>query len=96
MGVNIATYPNAGPALQHDPLRDRKLLIHRRQIAQLATHVKQKGKTLIPLAIYFKRGWAKCELGVAVGKGRYDKRDALKKRDQQREIAREMGRRRRS
>jgi len=95
VGVNIATYPNAAGMLQHDPLRDRKLLLRRRQIAQLETHVRQKGKTLVPLAVYFKKGWAKCELGVAVGKRHYDKRDAIKKRDQQRDMAREMGRARR-
>lgn len=95
VGVNIATYANAIGPLQHEPLRERKLLLHRRQIAQLQTHVNQKGKTLVPLAIYFKRGWAKCELGVAVGKRHFDKRDDLKKRDQQREMAREMQRRRR-
>jgi len=94
VGVNIATYPNAAGGLQHEPLRDRKLLLRRRQIAQLETHVHQKGKTLVPLAIYFKNGWAKCELGVAIGKRHYDKRESLKKRDQQREIRREMGRRR--
>ena len=95
VGVNIAMYPNAAGLLQHEPLRDRKLLLHRRQIAQLATHVQQKGRTLIPLAIYFKKGWAKCELGVAVGKRSYDKREAIKKRDEQRDVAREMHRRRR-
>ena len=95
IGVNIALYPNASGKLQHEPTRDRKLLLHRRQIALLRTHVKQKGKTLIPLAVYFKGPWAKCEIGVAVGKRHYDKREALRKRDQQREIAREMHRRRR-
>jgi len=92
VGVNIATYPSAAGMLQHEPLRDRKLLLRRRQIAQLETHVKQKGKTLVPLAIYFKRGWAKCELGVVVGKRQYDKRESIKKRDQQRDMAREMRR----
>jgi SsrA-binding protein len=94
VGVNIATYPSAAGILQHEPLRERKLLLRRRQIAQLETHVKQKGRTLVPLAIYFKRGWAKCELGVVIGKRQYDKRESIKKRDQQREMAREMGRRR--
>ena len=96
VGANIAPYPQAPPALQHDPLRDRKLLLHKRQIALLEAHVRQKGKTVIPLAIYFKRGWAKCELGVAEGKKHYDKRDDVRKRDQQREMAREMTRRRRT
>ena len=95
VGVNIATYPSAAGTLQHDPLRERKLLLRRRQIVQLETHVKQKGRTLVPLAIYFERGWAKCELGVAVGKRQYDKRESIRKRDQQRDMAREMHRRRR-
>ncbi len=94
VGVNIATYPNAAGDLQHEPLRDRKLLLHRHQIAQLETHVKQKGKTLVPLAVYFKKGWAKCQLGVATGKRQYDKREAIRKRQQQRDLAREMRRRR--
>ena len=96
VGMNIAAYPNASGMLQHDPLRDRKLLLHRRQIAQLETHVKQKGKTLIPLVIYFHRGWAKCELAVATGKHQYDKREAIRKRDQERDVARQMAQRRRS
>ena len=95
VGVNIAAYPNAAGELQHSPLRDRKLLVRRRQIAQLETHVKQKGRTLVPLAIYFKGGWAKCELGVVMGKRQYDKRDAIRKRQQQRDVAREMQGRRR-
>ena len=95
VGANIATYPQAAGPLQHETTRDRKLLLHRRQIAQLEAHVRQKGKTLVPLAIYFKNGRAKCELGIAEGKRQYDKRDSLRKRDQQREIAREMSKRRR-
>ena len=95
IGVNIAQYPNAAGLLQHEPLRNRKLLVHRRQIAQIESHVRQKGKTLIPLAIYFKAGWAKCEIGIAEGKRQYDKRDAIKTREQKREMTREMQRRRR-
>jgi len=95
VGANIAQYPHAKGSLQHDPARNRKLLVHRRQIARLEFHVRQKGKTLIPLAVYFKRGWAKCEIGLAVGKRQYDKRQAIKERQQKRDIAREMSRRRR-
>ena len=94
VGATIAAYPQASAAMQHDPKRDRKLLLHKRQVAKLESHVRQKGKTVVPLAIYFKRGWAKCELGIAVGKQHYDKREAMKKRDQQREVARELRRRR--
>ena len=95
VGMNIAQYSHATAAMQHEPMRDRKLLLHRRQVRLLEAHIRQKGKTVIPLAIYFKGGWAKCELGVAVGKRSFDKRESIKKRDQQREIAREMTRRRR-
>ena len=94
IGVNIAQYANAAGMLQHEPLRNRKLLLHRRQIAQIESHVRQKGKTLIPLAIYFKAGWAKCEIGIAEGKRQYDKREAIKTREQKREMTREMHRRR--
>ena len=96
VGANIATYPQAAAAMQHSPTRDRRLLAHHRQIAQILTHVKHKGHTLVPLAIYFKRGWAKCELGIAVGKRQYDKREAIRKREQQRDIQREMRRRRKT
>ncbi|MCK4275280.1 MAG: SsrA-binding protein SmpB [Phycisphaerae bacterium] len=95
VGANIAQYPNATGRLQHDPTRDRKLLLHRRQIQKVSSHVNQKGKTLVPLGVYFKRGWAKVELGVAVGKRTYDKRQLIKQRDQQRDIAREISRRQR-
>ncbi|MFA6133565.1 MAG: SsrA-binding protein SmpB [Phycisphaerae bacterium] len=95
IGANIAIYPQAGPAAQHDPTRQRKLLLHRRQIEALASHVAQKGKTLVPLAVYFKRGWAKCELGIAVGKRQYDKRASIRDREQKRDMARAVQRRRR-
>ncbi len=93
-GANIAVYPQAVGDLQHDPLRERKLLLHRRQIRKLEVHVAHKGHTLIPLALYFRKGWAKCELGAAVGKRAYDKRRALQKRQQQRDMERELRRRR--
>ena len=95
VGATIAAYPQAAAGMQHEPTRDRKLLLHRRQVGQLETHVKQKGKTLIPLAVYFRRGWAKCELGIAVGKKQYDKRQAIRRRQQQRDIDREIRRRQR-
>ena len=95
VGVDIALYPQAAEAMQHETTRDRKLLLRRRQIHELATHVAQKGRTLIPLAVYFKRGWAKCQLGVAVGRRKYDKRQAIRRREQQRDIARALSARRR-
>ncbi|MDP6633973.1 MAG: SsrA-binding protein SmpB [Phycisphaerae bacterium] len=92
VGSTFGLYPQAAAAMQHEPSRDRKLLVHKRQIAKLEIHVRQKGKTLIPLAMYFKRGWAKCEIGVAVGRRSYDKRDALKKKQLKRDMARDLGR----
>ena len=95
VGANFAVYAQAAAAMQHAPTRNRKLLLHRRQIRQLEDHVKQKGHTVVPLEIYFTRGWAKCMLGLGVGKQQFDKRDAIKKRDQEREISRAMNKRRR-
>ncbi|MFW6062012.1 MAG: SsrA-binding protein SmpB [Planctomycetota bacterium] len=92
VGEHISPYRQAGEAMQHDPTRKRKLLLRRRQIRQLEQHVRQKGKTIVPLSVYFHRGWAKCEIGVAEGKRTYDKRQALKERQQKREIARELRR----
>ncbi len=93
-GANVAIYPQAVGALQHDPLRDRKLLLHRGQIRKLEAHAFQKGHTLVPLSLYFERGWAKCELAAAVGKRTYDKRQAIQRREHQRDIQRQMRRRR--
>jgi SsrA-binding protein len=93
IGATIAHYAQAAPGMQHEPARDRKLLLHKRQIARLAAHARQPGRTLVPLAIYFQRGWAKCELALAVGKRAYDKRQDIKKRQQQRDIERELRRR---
>lgn len=71
-----------------EPTRRRKLLLHKNQINRLAGHVTQKGMTLIPLKIYFKRGIAKVELAIAKGKVFYDKREAIKRRDSDRELRR--------
>ncbi|HHH76159.1 MAG TPA: SsrA-binding protein SmpB [Phycisphaerae bacterium] len=92
VGATIAPYVQAAEGMQHDPTAKRKLLLHRKQIHQLEVHVKQKGKTLIPLTLFFKKGWAKCEIGVAVGKRDYDKRDDIRKRDQKRDMDRAMRR----
>jgi SsrA-binding protein len=94
VGMNIAHYQQAAAAMQHEPSRDRKLLVRRRQLAALQEQLRTKGKTLIPLAMYFKGGWAKLEIGVAIGKKQYDKRQDLKKRQAQRDMDRAMGRHR--
>ena len=95
VGANIALYPNAKGELQHNPTRDRKLLLHRRQIHQLEAHVRQKGKTIVPLEVYFKDGWAKCKLGIAEGKRQHDKRNTIRERDQKRDMARAIRNQRR-
>lgn len=73
----------------HDPLRPRRLLLHKNEIRRLAARVQQRGYTLIPLSIYFKDGKAKIELGLCKGKKAYDKREAIRERDVRREMERE-------
>ena len=72
----------------HDPLRPRKLLLHKREIKKLYGQVNEKGHSLIPLKLYFKRGRAKLLLALARGKKKYDKREAIRKRDEQRDLDR--------
>lgn len=93
LGAHIAPYANAGYAT-HDPTRDRKLLLHKKEIRRIAQMVEQRGLTLIPLSMYFKRGKVKVELGVGRGLKRYDKREVVKKRDQQRVLEEALRRRR--
>jgi SsrA-binding protein len=84
----------AGSIFNHDPLRKRKLLLHRNEIRRLSGRVEQKGYTLVPLRLYFNRGMVKVELAVARGKRQYDKRVAIETRDAQRRIERAIRRRR--
>ena len=84
---HIAAY-SAASRDNHDPERPRKLLLHRGQIAYLAQMTDQKGLTLVPLRLYIKRGRAKLELGLARGKKSYDKREAIARRESDRELAR--------
>lgn len=91
---HIASY-NAASYNTHEPLRPRKLLLHRKEIDGLAGKVMQKGLTLVPLKLYIKHGVAKVELGVAKGKKVYDKREAIARRDAEREMDRAMKYRRR-
>jgi SsrA-binding protein len=90
--VHISPYAQAN-LMNHEPLRPRKLLLHRKQIASLIGKVRQKGYTLIPLRVYFTRNHAKVEVGLARGKRQFDKREAIAERDAKREIARAMRRR---
>ena len=93
-GIDIAPYPHASGKNAHDPKRPRKLLAHKRQIAQLLDKTGPKGTTLVPLAMYFVRGRAKVELGLVTGKKTHDKRQDLKTREADRQIRRAMTRRR--
>ncbi|MEE9573876.1 MAG: SsrA-binding protein, partial [Candidatus Neomarinimicrobiota bacterium] len=89
IGVRISPYSHTG-FKGHDPLRDRQLLLQKKQILKLARKVAEKGLTLIPLRMYFKGGWAKVEIGLAKGKRHYDKKESIKKRDIKRETDREV------
>lgn len=86
-GMHISPYEK-GNIFNKDPLRQRKLLMHRREIDKLQSKIKEKGFTLVPLQVYFKGGLVKVEIGLARGKKLYDKRDDIAKKDAKREIER--------
>jgi len=92
LGCDIPEYLQAN-RMNHVPKRRRKLLLHRREIAKLDSKSGEKGLTLVPLSIYFKKGVAKVELSVARGRKTYDKREAIKKQDAKRDIDRATRRR---
>lgn len=92
VNVHIAPYKQASFE-NHEPRRDRKLLLHRREINRLIGKLQEKGLTLVPLQLYLKNSWAKVELGLARGKKMYDKRQTLRKRQDQRQMDRALGRR---
>ena len=89
VGMHISPY-EMGNRFNHDPLRPKKLLLHRYEINKLMGYVQQKGLTIVPLSLYFKKGKVKVELAVAKGKKLYDKREAIAKKAAQREIDRRM------
>ena len=89
--VHISPYAQ-GNLMNHEPMRARKLLLHRQEIASLIGKVRQKGYTLIPLRVYFVRNKAKVEVGLARGKRQFDKREALAEADAKREMARALRR----
>jgi SsrA-binding protein len=94
LNAHVSPYEQAGRD-NPDPRRPRKLLLHRAEIARLAGEISERGLTLVPLSMYWKGGRAKVELAVARGKRRADKRDAIREREEQRDIDRAMSRRRR-
>lgn len=87
--MHISPYEQ-GNRFNHEPLRNRKLLLHKQEIDKLVGKVKEKGFTLIPLRIYFTRGMAKMALGLVTGKKLYDKRHDLAEKDSKREVARAL------
>ncbi len=89
LNCHISPYTH-GNIMNHEPLRTRKLLLHRKEIERLRGKMHQKGYTLIPLKIYFKGSYAKVEIGLAKGKKLYEKRDSIKEREAKRTIERVM------
>lgn len=91
--AHIAPY-SQGNVMNHDPLRARKLLLHRNEITRLHAEVSQNGRTLVPLRMYFKHGLAKVELAIGRGKRLHDKRQSKAKREAERAMQQQLGRRR--
>lgn len=92
--LHISPYSHAGYS-QHEPLRVRKLLLHHQEIKRLTGKTKERGYTFVPLALYFRNGKVKVEMGLGRGKKLYDKREDIKKRDMKREAAQEFKQRKR-
>ena len=88
-GMHISPYEK-GNIFNKDPLRGRKLLLHKKEIDKMFGKMKEQGITLVPLQVYFKGSLVKMEIGVAKGKKLYDKRDDIAKKDQKREAQREF------
>jgi SsrA-binding protein len=88
IGSHVSPLPSASTHVHPDPVRKRKLLLHRDEISKLVGSVERKGYTLVPLALYWKRGKAKIEIGLAKGKQAHDKRASIKERESDRELAR--------
>ena len=93
MQCHIAPYSH-GNRENHDPMRPRKLLLHRQEIDKLKAATDQQGRTLVPLRLYFKHGIAKAEIAIARGKKTYDRRHDIASRDAERRMRQELGRRR--
>ncbi len=89
VGAHVAQYPPAGPR-NHDPTRNRRLLLHRKEVRELARAVEAEGVTAVPLRLYLRDGRAKLEIGVGRGMKRYDKREAVAKREAERRMQRAL------
>jgi SsrA-binding protein len=92
VNVHISPYQASGEYFNHEPRRNRKLLLHRREINKLIGKVEQKGLTLVPLKLYWENSWVKVTIGLAQGKKIHDKREDLKRRQDQRDMARAVKR----
>jgi SsrA-binding protein len=90
IGVQISPYEQASIFGHTDPVRPRKLLLHKKEIAQLIAQSRERGYTIVPTMVYLERGLAKIEIGLAKGKKQYDKRESIAKRDADREIRRAL------
>ncbi|MGQ9889380.1 MAG: SsrA-binding protein SmpB [Aggregatilineales bacterium] len=90
VNVHIAVYEQASIFGHADPLRPRKLLLHKREIAQITNRMRERGYTVVPTMLYLERGRAKVEIALARGKKLYDKRDALSQRDAERQMRRAL------
>jgi SsrA-binding protein len=91
IGLHVNPFEK-GNINNHDPLRDRKLLMHRKEIRKIVGRLHNTGLTLVPLKLYFRKNMVKVELGLAQGKKSHDKREAIKQRDVERQIRREFSR----
>lgn len=89
LGLHISPY-DFGNIHNHDPLRDRKLLVHKQEIKRLSRKIDEKGLTLVPLRFYLKNGIVKVEIGICKGKKVHDKRESIKQKDLKREAEREL------
>ena len=90
IGVHISPYEQGALFGHADPMRPRKLLLHKKEIAQIISQSRERGYTVIPTMVFLERGRAKVEIALAKGKKEYDKRDSIAKRDADREIRRVM------
>lgn len=90
--LHIAEYSH-GTSANHDPLRERKLLLHKKELQKLQSRMKERGYTVIPLSLFLsEKGLAKMEIGLAKGKKLYDKRESIKRRESEREVKRQINR----
>ena len=93
MQLHIAPYSH-GNKMNHEPMRPRKLLLHKKEIERLKVATAQQGRTIVPLRLYFKHGIVKAEIAIARGKKTFDRRHDIAERDAERRMRREVGRRR--